>query len=375
MNSLIDLAHSHQKRVSDAFKEKEKAQLLFFRVMGPKLQQNLHRMMSLDEVPQVFMHGNPHIDNYARTLTGAGMLDFDRSRLGPYAWDVIRFLGSLALRLQDADRGGKFLPKKTIDAFAAGYIGSLNDPDLHYSIPHFLVAVHPKKEELSTKEYISSGIKWAKKMKKMPISPQDKRITELLALYLKSRSDEKLMDLYRIASAGQSPGSLGKMHYIIALEPKDSKSGRDHILLDIKECYSDANDGNFKSPFDHDGLRMIKASNLYAPGVEQRLGHLTYEGRPYWGRQIPPFKAKVANTLTLSEALDLAFCVGQQLGRGHRRSSKEMEPSRVEAHFRTHLDRMLKVSEYINKELELGLEFLMRSKALREQFELPEAWA
>ena len=374
MNSFIDLAYSHQKRVIDAFDQREKAEMLFFRVMGPKLQHNLHRMMNLDEVPHVFLHGNPHIDNYARTMTGAGMVDFDRSRLGPYAWDIIRFLGSLSMRLPEDVRKGDFCPKESVDTFFEAYLSSLKNPDLHFSVPHFMSAINPKKEELSMSSYLSAGVKWAKKMRKNPLPADDKKIKKLLDGFLQSREDEGLLKIYEISEAGKSPGSLGKMHYIIALKPKDASSGRDHVLLDIKECYEHDDDENFTSPFAHNGIRMIKASNLYAPGVEQRLGYLTFDGKHFWGRQVPAFKAKVASSISKQEAADLAYCVGQQLGRAHRRSCKEFEPKIVEKHFRKHFDQMLHVSEYINRELKLSLDFLRKSHELQVEFGLPEAY-
>ena len=65
---------------------------------------------------------------------------------------------------------------------------------------------------------------------------------------------------------------------------------------------------------------MIQASNLYAPNVEQRLGHCTYNNIHYWGREVPVFNAKIKTLLIRRELEELGYSVGAQLGRAHRLS-------------------------------------------------------
>lgn len=104
------------------------------------------------------------------------------------------------------------------------------------------------------------------------------------------------------------------------LEPKKQKQNRDSILIDIKETYSERNTKLFYSPTEHQGLRMIQASNLYAPNVEQRLGHCTYMSTHYWGREVPVFNAKLKTLLLRRELEELGYSIGAQIGRAHRLS-------------------------------------------------------
>jgi hypothetical protein len=44
---------------------------------------------------------------------------------------------------------------------------------------------------------------------------------------------------------------------------KKVKDKRDSIILDLKTVYQDADNDWFYSPFEHHGIRMIKAAELY----------------------------------------------------------------------------------------------------------------
>lgn len=91
------------------------------------LQQRFVDLYDIRRIPKVFIHGNPHLDNYAKTNNGEAMVDFDRSRIGPYVWDIVRFLSSLSLKYENKDPS-KLLPKKTLEAFLEGYVYSFNNP-------------------------------------------------------------------------------------------------------------------------------------------------------------------------------------------------------------------------------------------------------
>ena len=76
---------------------------------------------------------------------------------------------------------------------------------------------------------------------------------------------------------------------------------------------------------------MIRASNLYAPGIEQRMAHFQYDNQSWWGREIPKVKAKIPNRLDETEILELAYVMGSQLGRGHSLSvDPEFKPRLIE---------------------------------------------
>lgn len=365
MVSLLNLESEQADRIKKVLNDPDKACHLIFRLLGPAFQQHFSKVKDLQEVPKVFIHGNPHMDNYVRTFTGAGMVDFDRSRVGPYAWDIIRFIASLALRSTEKDQ--TVIKEKTKQIFLDGYLASLNNTDIYFTTPTFVKTMVPKPEEMTTKAYLDANKKWAKKMRKGSIDKDDKNIRKMLELFLESRGEKSLLKSYKISEAGKSAGSLGKMHYLIALTSKDKNENKDDILIDLKETYQEPDTELFSSPTDHHGLRMIKASNLYAPGVEQRLGHFTWKGKDFWGREIPAFNAKVKELMSETEIQEVAYCVGSQLARGHARSCRECTPKDIEKNLLENFESFCKISEMINKEVILGLEYMAKTYALEEE--------
>ncbi len=367
MNQILQLDGSQLARIQRQLPDRDKAQFLLFRIMGPALQQRIAELVDMSSIPRVFIHGNPHLDNYARTSTGTGMIDFDRSRLGPYVWDVVRFFASLALRRTEGKKTR--LQRRLLEAFMEGYLSRLYNSDLFYSTPEILRAIEPDPEQLTTRAYIGANLNWAKRMRRNPIPVDDPRVRQLLLACVENSGEKKLLEQYSFASAGTVIGSLGKEHFILELVPAAMAEKYDDILLDIKETYTEEDDEWFSSPVEHHGLRMIKASNLYAPGVETRLSYCTLDGRQYWCRQIPPFKAKLPASLEPQDIDDVAYCVGTQLGRGHRRSCKEFEPGLVERHFLHNQGAIVDLVQFLNKELLLGFEYLERSEELRSSFQ------
>jgi hypothetical protein len=364
--SIAQLQEGHTDRILKVLDDPDKACHLIFRLLGPIFQKKFSNLKSLHDIPKVFIHGNPHMDNYVRTFTGAGMVDFDRSRIGPYAWDVIRFLSSLGLRSEKKNK--VMVSKRTLGSFLDGYISALNNTDIYFTIPTFVKTMVPTEDSMTTKSYLKANRKWAKKMRKNPIKIDDQKIITMLKLYLDSREELSLLKQYKISEAGKSEGSLGKMHYLIALTCINEDEKRDDILIDLKETYQEPDTDLFMSPVEHHGLRMIKASNLYAPGVEQRLGHFTFEDTQFWGREIPAFNAKVKELMNETELQEIASCVGAQLGRAHARSCREATAKDIEKNLRENFELYCQMSEFINREVALGLDYLSKAHSLSQEF-------
>jgi len=362
--TLLNIDIGHSERILKALDDRDKAQFIFFRIIGPKLQDRLSSLLDLKNVPSVFIHGNPHIDNYAQTETGSGLVDFDRSRLGPYVWDIVRFISSLQLRSADQS---DWIHKKVLNSFKDGYMATFENPDLYFSTPFFIQKWGIDKKEDGVRDYVDNDGKWIKRMRKKPLSVDDEGINKILYKFLESRNDTRLLDRFKLTEVGTSVGSLGKVHYIYLLEPMKGKSDRSPIILDIKECYTEEDDEWFKNPAEHHGLRMIRASNLYAPGIEQRLGHLTYKGKEMWGRQIPIHNRKIKHMLNLTEQVDLSYCIGTQLGRAHRRSCRDQKVSKIAKHFIKHEELIMKTSKAIYQEVQNAFEFFEKSKSIESE--------
>lgn len=309
---VLDLGENALARVEDAIRGRKQPEVLLFRVLGPQLQQRFISDFSLNGVPHVLLHGNPHLENYVRTHNGAGLTDFDRSRVGPTLWDIYRALSSITFwssRDRVRTRG------EVSQTFLNAYLHSLTDPLAYWEIPDMLRRVKPKGFQHSPHSYLASGKKWSKKVKKSIVDPDDQFYLDLFAAYLQNQP-EGVLRHWEISQIAEIAGSMGKKHFVYVLDSEIDT--REPIMLDIKETYIEEDNEFFHNPFDHQGVRMIAASRLYAPGLEERIGYCTLNEKHYWIRQIPSFCVKVQDGINHDEALQLAQAVGAQLGRGHR---------------------------------------------------------
>ena len=282
-----------------------------YRALGPTLQEKAAKSLSSEDMPLVFMHGNPHLDNFVRTPTGCGMIDFDRARMGPYALDLVRFLGSLLIysgrsKLSD-------VPTSVIEALWGGYRYGFNNPHMQSPVPLFLSEV----DHDHTSKYVKYKFpkkKWKKKIsREFDLQSRD-YFLRLLNLYFESRDEQFLQERFKLEKLGKSEGSFGKAHYIFYL-----KSSDENMMIDVCETYDEPDNQWCKNPFSHNGRRMLEGAFLYAQGVESRLAAFSLEGKHFWARQIPTFTLKVRSNLPVDYERELCFSVGMQLGIGHSR--------------------------------------------------------
>ena len=366
MEDYLRLSLVFQKRLGINEMSRREARYLFFRMACPLMQRRLSRFLDLTKVPVTFLHGNPHLDNYVRTNRGSAMMDFDRSRMGPYCWDIIRFLSSLALRKENE---GGFLDRRIVEHFIDSYITHFLHPDIPHKQLKMLKEARPEKWQLTTRDYLRANKKWVRKMREFPVNPKSESVQQLLTKYLDSRSETQLMNEYYVDEAGLTPGSLGKKHYILSLLPKNPDSHVDAIILDIKEVYDDKNNRFFYSPYEHHGQRMIEASKIFADGMEERLGYCTHQGKQYWGRQVPSFAVKVKKFLDKDELCDFASSVGSELGKGHRKGLKDPKMAEmIEKDFTANFDRYYKISKLFTYELALAFEAMRRKIQLYQDY-------
>lgn len=365
MEEYLRLSDVFQKRLGIGVPKRE-ARYLFFRMACPIMQGRLSRFVDLTKVPTTFIHGNPHIDNYVKTLRGSAMLDFDRSRMGPYAWDIIRFLSSLSLRRENPEG---FLDRKVVEYFLDAYIVHFLHPDIPSKQLKLLKGVDPEKWQMTTKDYLRSNRRWAKKMRECALPPDAENVVILLKKFLESRNELSLLNDYEIDEVGHTPGSLGKKHFIYSLLPKNPDSHLDGIILDIKEVYEEKNNKFFYSPCLHHGERMIRASQLFADGMEERLGFCTHQGKQYWGRQVPSFAVKVKKFLDKDEQCDFAYSVGSELGKGHRKGLKDPKAAELlEKDLLQNFDQYYKLSKLFTYEINLAFEVTLRKMKLLQDY-------
>ena len=91
------------------------------------MQRRFVELAEVHRMPTAFLHGNPHVANYAKNSKGAAMVDFDRARFGPFGYDLSRFMVSISLVRKDEGEGG-FLHPAVVDALHRGYAAGCAAP-------------------------------------------------------------------------------------------------------------------------------------------------------------------------------------------------------------------------------------------------------
>ncbi len=312
------------------------------------MQARFCELADVESIPTAFIHGNPHLDNYAKTQAGAAMVDFDRSRFGPYAYDVPRFLISVSLKRARPD--AEFLHPVVIDSFRRGYLFGLSG--LGHEEMGKLKDKRPKKWQRSTRAYVRSKKRWGARLAKHAIDAELPRVRAMLRSYLESRDELEVMDTHRLEAAAEVPGSMGKLHTLMLLTPVDNSE--DQRLVDVKETYDERDCAHFFNPFDHNGRRMVEAGELHAPGWEVAPGWASFGGKDYWCREIPTQSLKLKRPLEDVQQVDLCFAVASQLGRAHRVSMPSLETDEHAEHFETSYAEWVELAAQMKRELEMA---------------------
>ncbi len=321
----------------------------YFRNMLLPMQERFAQLADMASTPRALLHGSPHVDNYAKSKQGAAMVDFDRSRVGPYTWDLVRLMVSLSLRSKKDPKG--LLDKDVLKQMKRGYLRGFRHPEKPFSEFRELKDVEPKDHELTTNAYLIANKKWAKEMRANALPANHPDVVKLVKSWAAGQPDAPLND-YFIEEAGRGQGSMGfRGLFLVVLAPNDARSGKDRILLNIKATRTDPDTEWYKSPAKTEAERMKTAADLHAPGWELRSGGATLDGVEYYARQLDPLNAKLKKMLTVEQQEDFAYAVGTQLGRAHRLSLEGATAAEVEAHLEAHFDEVVAAGLVIRDEL------------------------
>ena len=323
---------------------------LFFRRNKTGVQALLAEYMAHDQVPQVFLHGSPHIDNYAKTEQGYGMIDFDRAYIGPYLWDLACVLLAIALRNPETYR--QPLSAKIKETFIGTYEDALQHPDRPYLPYQPLELITPKRWEIDPDLYLEDKHKWAKQLHEAKLPEKDPIADALFQGYRLHLEDKALLTGYHVKQRARAAGSFGRKRYLFLLTHADKTP----CLLDMKETKNYLNWdwphlAYYHSPFQHEGERMRHAAKIYAPGLAKGESYATVNGIQYWGRTIPFLNRKPAKCFSLDDQISFAYSAASQLARGHALAVHQTDPDRLLAHLHTQWATLNKQIEAIKTAL------------------------
>jgi len=382
----------------------------YFRTMYFPMRNRLGELVDLSKAPRVFLHGNPHINNFARFSSGSAMIDFDRSCIGPYLWDLVRLMVSTAFKQDGQDEiGGTFLRQGVLQRLKTGYEWGLlhkNEPSAHphrndpftpeeatvpapggsnpFAVPpdvkgrlsmQFLPSPETAKRTPPTPprnravSFAAPGMTdpsfYLKRLDEMRKNHADidDALTEMAATYLEALGEEGKS--YVLVEAGVSPNWSGRTRTLLLFKKKavaedeadeeeeEKGDANEGMLVDIKPVRTDPDDKFFHNPYKPDyGMRMLKAQELYADGYIHHSATFFFKSVQYFAHEIPSIKMGVKRPLTEADQRDILYAVGTQLGRGHALSVQEgLSVSHILFHLNFSWPQVCEASERLKDEL------------------------
>jgi uncharacterized protein (DUF2252 family) len=275
---------------------------------------------SLGGVPDVRLHGDAHVEQYAVTAVARGLDDFDDSARGPAVVDIVRFLGSLELTARD--RGWDAALPSIEDAFFDGYRRALADAS--YLPPLPAVAARLRAAPARPPD---AFISWADSLM-WPGSPADRarfdaawRILETYA----AKSDPVFTPAYlKVRQVGWlrlGVGSALSRKVLVRVEGP-SAAPADDVILEAKEVVPLGNEACLSVPRNAEVFRVVE-------GVRQigridhrllvalpRLPDSPVEARGWWVRTWDRTyrELEIADLASAEELREVARDAGAQLG-------------------------------------------------------------
>ena len=265
--------------------------------------------------PDVNLHGDSHLEQYAVTSLGRGLTDFDESARGPGVIDLVRFGVSLELAAREKDWPGE--GRRAFGAFLGGYRQALKDPDINSAAPLMVSRArrafdHDHRLALRRAEIMIDA-------EPVPTSEIDASwrdyVTQMLANWAGVPAS-----FFRIKNAGRPTLGIGSAldeKYLLRIEGW-SKEADDDQILEAKLVRPLADVGCVRT--DQGPERVPIGMALIADAPFPFSGLLTHGGRTFWvhGWTDDYMELSVDSWFTSPQDMrQVAYDVGIQLGRAH----------------------------------------------------------
>jgi hypothetical protein len=279
--------------------------------------------------PDVQLHGDAHVEQFAYMKDAWGLDDFDDAARGLAGVDILRFLGSLDLAA--SQRGWSRDRDTLFDRFFAGYRKGVSDPG--YLPPEPAVVRRHKNAAAPTSReaFLASA---EAKMKPMTEVRMKGTLASIEAISQWLRVDRPDLDLsdgfFQVVRAGALElgiGSAATPKVLIRLEGP-STDPADDVLLEAKAVRSRAATC-LEQPASAPTFRIVQGSQqvgrlkhaLLVAGPEQDVAELAIQGQhlsDWWIRSWDPTYHEIGlNDLqSVADLGDIAYDAGVQLGAG-----------------------------------------------------------
>ncbi len=314
---------------------------------------------------RVWIHGDLHAKNFGTYMNSDGILvfdvnDFDEAYLGPFTWDLIRFVASLALMGR-----AKAFPDDTVRDLASGYLVAYADQVSHYvdgdddeefalRLDNTSGAVHDallaaktssrtallsRTTEISGHERRFSDSGTARRL-----GPDEHyKVMQGYQAYLDTIPAERRRDdelFYRVKDvvgrSGFGIGSAGLPAYNVLIEGHNQALEND-IVLSLKQGNVPAlshvrNDKRANDYFSHEGHRTVVSQRALQVHTDPLLGWCTVDDTGFVVSELSPYEADLDwDALTEpDEVAPVLTDLGRATAKVHCASDQDSDESLVQ---------------------------------------------
>ena len=302
----------------------------YYRFINPQFTGEVCRRFAGLKVPQpeVTLHGDCHVEQYAVTELGRGLTDFDDSAGGPAYVDILRF--GVSLRLAAAERGWLRDTDRVYKAFRRGYRQALLEPRTEAPEPKVArrIALTFQKEDhaasLARAEALMEGLEVEK-----PELDEARRAMVLTQVAKDAGLPQSWFRVKKVGLLRIGIGSALSAKYLLRVEGPTAAAD-DDVMLEAKEIQ------------DRKGLPCIQItegpSRIFAG--EDRLAYQPFRfpgvlhvgNKTFWVHAWTDNYQELDILKTLRsprELREVAYDVGVQLGRGHPKRSDDETATRL----------------------------------------------
>ena len=183
-------------------------------------------------IPNVSLHGDAHLENYAITERGRGLTDFDDATLGPVVLDLVRF--GVSIYLASRANGWEEEAQPIVDSFLSGYRAALDDPGLTIPPPELVSRI---RAHFTTDRALTLA---AQETLMQPLGVRREEFKREIEQYLDQMAEqypELPPHFFEIQNAGRLKMGIGSAldeKYLFEIEGR-TKARKDNVVLEMKE--------------------------------------------------------------------------------------------------------------------------------------------
>lgn len=282
-------------------------------------------MEQLTMLPDVTLHGDAHLEQYAVSERGRGLSDFDDASSGPAFIDLARF--SVSIRLALRERGWDEA-EPLLAAFLEGYARALREPATVAPEP----AVARRLSAGFDRDRLACLARAESLMERLPANAAPDDATREKVALLLGEAAHLPAAFFRVKDVGAlrlGIGSASDEKYLFRVEGR-SAALDDDVILEVKEVRPPAALSCIRS--DPGPTRILVSQERLAYTPFQYAGALAFEGRAFWFHAWPDNYAELdirGSLESLAELREVVYDVGVQLGRGHPRRASSAEARKL----------------------------------------------